>query len=305
MHLYCTLATISKNAHPVTEAIAYMSKKKFESYLKDAERTITIIGTNSLVPILENSGTYFAEATNSFDCPSYDTIVVSELAAPSFSLGNDTGFCDEIVYTLSGPAGADSYKWSDESDNQTLDISAVGEYFLDVVGSNSCTFSDTINIELYTSPTISLGNDTIIPASGTLTLTPGPDFDLYDWSTGESSESINVTDTGVYSVTVTDTNGCMASDEIWVPSTATVGYINGVKYSVYPNPASSNLILSVENSSATGRYMIIDVRGREVLSSFIVGSQKSIDVSDLENGLYKLILLTEDKSLTFSVLIAH
>ena len=75
--------------------------------------------------------------------------------------------------------------------------------------------------------------------------------------------------------------------------------------SVYPNPASSNLILSVENSSATGRYMIIDVRGREVLSSFIVGSQKSIDVSDLENGLYKLILLTEDKSLTFSVLIAH
>jgi len=43
------------------EKIELMNQKKFESYLKDAEKTITIIGTNSLVPILENSGSYFAD----------------------------------------------------------------------------------------------------------------------------------------------------------------------------------------------------------------------------------------------------
>lgn len=37
------------------------NQEKFESYLKDAEKNITIIGTNSLIPLLENSGEFFSD----------------------------------------------------------------------------------------------------------------------------------------------------------------------------------------------------------------------------------------------------
>ncbi|PCJ66065.1 MAG: hypothetical protein COA58_08300 [Bacteroidetes bacterium] len=254
---------------------------------------------------VSSEGTYFAEAQNSFDCPSYDTIVISELAAPIFSLGADTGFCDEIIYTLQGPSAMKSYTWSDNTDLSTLDISAIGLYYLDVVGGNDCVYSDSINIELYTSPTISLGNDTIIPSSGSLALTPGSDFDVYDWSTGESSESITVSDTGLYSVIVTDTNGCSATDTIWIPSTASIGFIDGVKYSIFPNPVSEKIQIITEGEMSNAKFILIDVTGKEVFKDTLKGNSSSINVSSLENGIYKLILYSDVKSLTFSVVVSH
>ena len=50
---------------------------------------------------------------------------------------------------------------------------------------------------------------------GTVTLDAGDGFDSYEWSTGESSRTIDVTVGGVYAVTVTD-GECQASDEITV-----------------------------------------------------------------------------------------
>ena len=74
-------------------------------------------GSSTTNPSIEVSsgGAYFAEAKNSFDCPSYDTIVVSELALPIFSLGNDTGFCNQVSYQLDGPENVKSYLWQNGS----------------------------------------------------------------------------------------------------------------------------------------------------------------------------------------------
>ena len=55
-------------------------------------------------------------------------------------------------------------------------------------------------------PVIS-GNTDICQGQST-TIGPGPGFTTYSWSTGASTQSISVTATGNYSVTVTDANGC-------------------------------------------------------------------------------------------------
>jgi len=59
-----------------------------------------------------------------------------------------------------------------------------------------------------------LGNDTIIPAGDTLNLSPGSGFATYQWNTGATTPLIRVSETGLYSVTVTDNNGNQGSDEI-------------------------------------------------------------------------------------------
>ncbi|MDA8885954.1 T9SS type A sorting domain-containing protein [Bacteroidia bacterium] len=251
------------------------------------------------------AGTYLAEAKNSFGCPSFDTIVVSTYDLPEFSLGSDTGFCDNINYQLKAPLGVKEYLWSDTSTLPLLNVSGAGEYSLKVTDNNDCSFSDTISVALYSSPTISLGPDTIIPASGVLVLTPGSGFVLYDWSTGEKTESIQVSDTGTYSVIVTDDNGCIASDAVRVPSSASIVYVNGVIYKLYPNPVTTSFRVSTEANLAGSIVSIIDVQGKTVLNEVLRGNDHFIDVSELNSGLYRFILSTDSKTLTFNVVVNH
>ena len=150
-----------------------------------------------------------------------------------------------------------------------------------------------------------MGNDTIIPASGSLTLTPGAGFSEYDWSTGESTESISVSDTGTYSVTVTDANGCTASDEIRVPSTASIAYLDNIKFSVYPNPASSKLIIIKEGDMSNITAALVDAQGKVIVTQKLNAVSSQIDVSVLPSGLYKLILYSDAKSLNFSISVIH
>ncbi|MGB0849832.1 MAG: T9SS type A sorting domain-containing protein [Bacteroidia bacterium] len=249
--------------------------------------------------------TIYAEARNSFDCPSYDTIIVSTFTLPEFSLGTDTGFCDAVSHQLRGPAAMESYLWSDSSTNIFLGVSVAGEYSLTVEDDNKCKFSDTINIEQYTSPTISLGNDTIIPLSGVLVLSPGEGFSSYDWSTGATTSSIQVSDTGLYSVTVTDSNGCTAFDDVWVPSTAGITYLDGVKYTLYPNPANNWLNIDSEKSLAGFEVSLIDLQGRTVISEILGGVSNRLNIENLSNGMYRLILSKDETSLSFNVIVNH
>ena len=258
------------------------------------------------------SGEYAVEAYNSFDCPSYDTINVSIKLAPAFSLGNDTGSCDAVNIPLVGPVGAASYLWFNGSEQPSFTATGPGLYYLEIEDAQGCSYIDSISIEQYTSPTIFLGNDTIIPSSGQLTLTPGTGYSSYAWSTGASSESITVSDTGSYSVTVTDMNGCTGYDEIRVPSTASITYLNGFVYKAYPNPATDKLYIKVVNTpteesyrDVIGAVTLIDVTGKEVLNTEIGQNHSFVDVSGLETGLYRLILNTNNQTLSFSVLVNH
>jgi hypothetical protein len=252
------------------------------------------------------AGTYIGAAQNSFGCITADTIVIAEHPGSAFSLGNDTGFCDAITFQLSGPIGMSDYEWSDNSALPILNINAAGTYWLKIEDVNGCVYSDSIDIDLNTSPTIDLGDDRNIPLSGVLVLSPGEDFSNYDWSTGESSSSIQVTDTGRYSVTVTDENGCTAFDEVYVPGkAASIQTLNGIQYKLFPNPAQNALFITTERQWNEAGVSLLDATGRVIQSQLVNGSRCVLDVSDLSNGIYKVILQEEENTLFFNVVIAH
>ncbi len=71
------------------------------------------------------------------------------------------------------------------------------------------------NIVIYDNPSLYLGDD-ITQCQGELVYLNVQTDDLksYEWSTGSSSYDISITQTGSYSVTVTDKNNCKASDTI-------------------------------------------------------------------------------------------
>jgi hypothetical protein len=65
-------------------------------------------------------------------------------------------------------------------------------------------------------PTISANPGETLCAGTTITLDAGEGYSEYQWSTGERSQSIEVTEPGTYSVTVWDVHGCTGSDEITI-----------------------------------------------------------------------------------------
>jgi|GEM_PF-1558983 len=167
-----------------------------------------------------SSGTYSVIVTDANGCEGKDTIVITQNALPVINLGPDAAICTGSTLTLDAGAGVD-YLWSDNSTNQTLTISSSGMYSVIVTDANSCEGKDTIVITENALPVVDLGPDASYCAGSTfnMTLDAGPGMD-YLWSDNSMNQMFTVTSSGMYSVIVTDANGCKGKDTVVVTENA-------------------------------------------------------------------------------------
>jgi hypothetical protein len=78
-----------------------------------------------------------------------------------------------------------------------------------------------VSVEAYQPPVVNLGAD-IIQVDPPATLNAGSGYTSYLWNTAETTQTITVNASGNYSVTVTGSNGCKATDEVnvvYIPNT--------------------------------------------------------------------------------------
>ena len=148
--------------------------------------------------------------------------------SPLIDLGGDQSICgNEDIILDATPSNSEditniSYKWfkdgvelSNEILN-TLDVMDVGIYSVEV-SSDNCVSSDSVEVSL-SSFTVTLGENLNICDQSSIEITPeisGEDDSnaSFVWSTGETTSTIDVSNSGTYSVTVT-INGCENSDTI-------------------------------------------------------------------------------------------
>lgn len=161
--------------------------------------------------------TYTVVVTNAVGCTATQTVTVNVNPAPVVDLGADTVICGGSSLLLdAGNTGAD-YLWNDNSTNQTLTVTASGTYTVTVTELvNNCSTTDSISVTFGTVPTVTLPADTAICSGSTVTIDAGSGFATYDWSTGDNTQSIIVTTANTYTVTVTNNDGCEASDSITI-----------------------------------------------------------------------------------------
>ena len=76
-------------------------------------------------------------------------------------------------------------------------------------------FYDSLTVETGAPPVVDLGNDTVINQGDTLVLDAGNPGSEYRWSTGDTTQTITVTTTGYYSVSVKNDCGT-GSDTLFV-----------------------------------------------------------------------------------------
>ncbi len=94
-----------------------------------------------------SSGIYTVTVTDYLGCSVIISINIGfDHAAPSIELGADSIACNGTTVTLDAGAGMASYLWSDNSTNQTLDVTTSGAYGVVITDANGCQNSDLINV---------------------------------------------------------------------------------------------------------------------------------------------------------------
>ncbi|WP_157578079.1 HYR-like domain-containing protein, partial [Tenacibaculum ovolyticum] len=113
---------------------------------------------------------------------------------------------------VSGGYGAYQYIWSNGATTEDISDLVAGDYSVTITDAQGCSFSEKYTITSPSELTLSLlgsdlscgGNDGGID----LTVSGGASNYTYLWSNGATTEDLTNLNAGIYSVTVTDANGC-------------------------------------------------------------------------------------------------
>jgi len=163
-------------------------------------------------------------------------ITVNGMASPVTSCSSPNGSID----ITPDPAGNYTFLWSSGQTTEDLQDIPAGTYTVTVYGGGSCTGTATFTVDnATTAPTLSFGilAATCGMANGSVDLTTSPaGAYTFLWSTGESTEDLAGIPAGIYEVTVTAPDGCMASGIADVPDETFDPVLSGV---VTPNTSCS------------------------------------------------------------------
>lgn len=157
--------------------------------------------------------TAFDDLGNSDD----DTVTVTVNELPIAEAGNDQTICEGDTVTLSA-SGGNQYLWSTGETTASISVAPTSDTAYTVeVTTNGCSSIDDVNVFVNPLPNITVSNDVTIMDGETTTLTVSGS-DNYLWSTGETTESIDVTPsvTTTYTVTSISVNGCTSNREVTV-----------------------------------------------------------------------------------------
>jgi large repetitive protein len=163
-----------------------------------------------------SSGSYTVTVTNANGCSTTSLAVpVTVNPAPNANIfpGSSVNVCAGSSVTLSTGTAA-AYAWSNGATTPTISVNAAGSFSVTLTGSNGCTATSAATTVTLTSlPTANIttsGATSICQGSSvSLSATSGTGY-TYLWSNGATTQTINATASGAYSVTVSN-NGCSAS----------------------------------------------------------------------------------------------
>tara|TARA_Y100001954_G_C15786861_1_gene592956 strand:- start:631 stop:2103 length:1473 start_codon:yes stop_codon:yes gene_type:complete len=215
-----------------------------------------------------NSGEYSVEIVNWGKCITKDTTSIVFDSVPVVDLGDDIQICQGNSVSLDAQNSELDFLWNTGDTSQEIEVFSSGIFGVEAINSNGCIGSDSILVKINPLPIVRLGNDTVLCSGQIYLLNAENQGANYLWSSGESSQTISVSEVGEYIVFVTDDNGCSSSDTV------------EVAFNELPE-----VYLGEDTTICEYQSIILNAQNEGLYFSWNDGSElQSIEVSD--NGLY-------------------
>jgi hypothetical protein len=213
-------------------------------------------------------------------------VLVTVNPIPDVSV-NQLELCEGQAGILTA-SGAETYAWSNGETGDSIIVNPTTSTVYSVTGSASGCTSETVQatVTVHPLPVVTI---TSIQNGSLIFLDAFGAWPGYVWSTGETTPIIQADTSGTYTVTVTDNEGCTASDSI-VVTIITSATDPGESFTITasPNPASDVISITCMGSSVTV-LQVIDIRGKVLISdnTYIPeGAAHRIDLAGLPSGMY-------------------
>jgi gliding motility-associated-like protein len=171
-------------------------------------------------------GDYQVSVYDENGCSTTENFTVAESAMLVPGLTGDNVMCTGETITLTALPGFSTYVWSTGATNtNTIDVTTPGMVYVTVGDTEGCSGVDSIDI-ISGDFTATINGPTTICANVLATLDADPNFATYLWSNNQTTEVVMVDD-GTYTVTVTNSDGCVSSATITINEAPFVPVITG------------------------------------------------------------------------------
>lgn len=183
-------------------------------------------GSAQRIITVSQPGIYIATVQTIYGCTASDTVEVTAFANPVIS-GNLT-FCNGD-YTVLTASGGDTYLWSNGVTTPSINVNAAGTYSVTATTSNGCSGNAAVSVMQSPTPDAQISGNTVICSGVGTTLTASAS-NAYVWSNGVTTQSITANNPGIYTVTVSNAEGCSntASVNVTIMEDVTISGVSSI-----------------------------------------------------------------------------
>ncbi len=183
---------------------------------------VEIMGQTDFMLEISETGVYLAEVAGESGCTVEDQITVNVFSSPTVNIDAARTICDGETTTVTAGDNSNSYLWLDAngmtvSQTEELTTGDSGLYTVFVTNSDNCTTTGQVQVTAIEFPMLSIdamsvyceGSSSILEVTGTA--------ENYQWEkdglaiSGETNATLEVSETGIYTVTGTNGNNCSTS----------------------------------------------------------------------------------------------
>ncbi|HMJ69659.1 MAG TPA: gliding motility-associated C-terminal domain-containing protein [Cyclobacteriaceae bacterium] len=234
-------------------AAGALSGHEYKWYTEEFVGSPIFTGSELTTPVLSVTTDYYVSiydpATTCESARVKATATVLIIAKPVINASGTVTLCEGTSFLLSAPDGFASYKWSDGSLTQQVLVTESGKYSV-IINNGTCELpvSDEVTFNFLTrpgTPTITVTGTTNICNSGSVTLQGPTGADSYAWSNGATTESITVSATGSYQLTVGNVAGCKSASSV------------AVSINVYSTPATPVIAVTGLTALCTNGFIVL------------------------------------------------
>lgn len=226
-----------------------------------------------------SAGTYTVNITDG-SCTASQTVSITQPNAIFVSASATTATCGQsngsANAVATGGTGVLTYSWSTGASGAALSNVAGGNYTVYVTDANACTGSTVVTVGSTSPPTANANVTQSVTCSGgmngaaSVTINGGTPSYTVNWNNSATGTSISNVPKGVYTYTVTDASGCVATGSVNIPGAADIITNAGI-----------------DCSTGTGSATVTATGGTPGFTfSWSPGGMTSNTVSGLANGNY-------------------
>lgn len=269
--------------------------------------------TGSTTPTIGNlpSGTYTVIVTDGNGCNQTSEVNVTQTILPlvlSSQISNPSchGASNGAIFvTVTGGLAPFTFQWDNPNlQGNPLEGLPAGSYHLTLTDHNGTQLEESFELTEPAAITVALSST---PATNgqsngtaTATATGGTGALEYLWNTGASTAELNGLAAGIYTVVVTDANGCTASNSVEVQQFVDANEPGSLsRIQVWPNPAEDWLVVNLQEVLPQLQRLDLLAADGRLLKQFQTADLQellTLKLGDQSAGMVMLVLYGQDGS---------